>query len=52
MDFYLDVPLKRNALVITDTELRLIATAAIIGDNSCPVNGYSKPAANGIPNAL
>ena len=37
--FYLDVPLKRSALVITDTELRLIASAAIIGDNNCPVNG-------------
>ena len=30
---------KRNALVMTDTELRLIASAAIIGDSSQPVNG-------------
>ena len=26
---------------MTDAELRLIAKAAIIGDNSQPVNGYS-----------
>lgn len=31
--------LSRNALVITDTEDRLIAAAAIIGDNSVPVSG-------------
>jgi len=31
--------LKRNALVITDTELKLMATAAIIGDSNHPVNG-------------
>jgi len=30
---------SRNALVITDKELRLIATAAIIGESSQPVNG-------------
>ena len=30
---------KRNALVITETELRLIASAAIIGDSSQPVKG-------------
>jgi uncharacterized protein (DUF305 family) len=30
---------RRSALVITDTELRLIASAAIIGVSSQPVNG-------------
>lgn len=31
--------LSRKALVITETEDRLIAAAAIIGDNSVPVSG-------------
>jgi len=43
---------RRNALVITETELRLIASAATIGDSSQPVNGNSTPAASGTPNAL
>lgn len=30
---------KRSALEITDAELRLIASAAIIGDSNNPVNG-------------
>lgn len=31
-------PLRsRNALLMTDTELRLMARAATIGDSSCPV---------------
>jgi hypothetical protein len=47
-----DAFLNLNALVITDTELRLIASAAIIGDRSCPVSGYSTPAAKGMPSAL
>ena len=37
---------------ITDTELKLIASAAISGDNSQPVIGYNTPAAIGMPNAL
>jgi DNA-binding PadR family transcriptional regulator len=41
-----------SALVMTDAELRLIASAAIIGDSSQPVRGYSTPAASGIPSAL
>ena len=45
-------PRKRSALVITDTELRLIASAANIGDSSQPVNAYSTPAASGTPIAL
>jgi hypothetical protein len=32
---------KRKALPITDAELKLIARAAIVGDNSQPVRGYS-----------
>ena len=34
---------SRSALLTTETELRLIANAAIIGDNSQPVNGNSTP---------
>ena len=30
---------SRKALDMTDTELKLIASAAIMGDNSHPVNG-------------
>lgn len=44
--------LKRNALKITDAELKLIANAAIIGDRSHPVNGYKTPAAIGTPMPL
>lgn len=44
--------LSRSALVITETELRLIAKAATMGDNSMPFTGYNKPAASGIPSAL
>ncbi len=49
---YFPPPRSRSALVMTETELRLIASAAIIGDNSLPVNGYSSPAASGMPRAL
>jgi len=41
-----------SELVITDTELKLIAAAAIIGDNSIPKKGYNTPAAIGIPAML
>ena len=34
---------SRNALLTTATELRLVANAAIIGDNSQPVNGNGTP---------
>ena len=37
---------------MTDTEDRLIAAAAIIGDSKVPVSGYSTPAAIGMPAAL
>ncbi len=43
---------RRRALVMTDTDDRLIAAAAIIGDSRVPVNGYSTPAATGMPMAL
>src|SRR5438874_3401586 len=43
---------KRSAFVITETDERLIASAAMIGLNSQPIRGYSTPAANGIANAL
>jgi hypothetical protein len=43
---------KRNELAITETELKLIAKAAIIGDKSIPKNGYNSPAAIGIPSVL
>lgn len=44
--------LSRNAFVTTDTELKLMAAAAIIGESSSPKNGYSTPAAIGTPTAL
>ena len=44
-----DQSLSRSALPITDAELKLIASAAISGDNSQPVSGYSTPAAIGTP---
>jgi hypothetical protein len=43
---------SRSALVMTDTDDRLIAAAAIIGDSRRPVTGYSSPAAIGTPSAL
>ena len=44
--------LRRMALLITDTELKLMAAAAIIGDSSRPKKGYSTPAAIGTPSTL
>ena len=43
---------SRSALPITDTELKDMAAAAIIGDSSRPNTGYSTPAATGTPSAL
>ncbi len=43
--------LSLSELLITETELKLIA-AAIIGDNSIPKNGYKAPAAMGTPAEL
>ena len=46
--------LARNlkALATTETDERLIANAAIIGESSSPVQGHSTPAAIGTPRAL
>jgi len=44
--------LSLSELPITETELKLIAAAAIIGDNSIPKKGYSTPAAIGTPAVL
>ena len=43
---------KRSALVITETELKLMAAAAKMGLSSIPKNGYRTPAAIGTPIAL
>ena len=44
---------RRRALAMTDTELKLMAAAAIIGLSSrCAEIGYSTPAAIGTPRAL
>lgn len=41
-----------NALAITETLLKLIAAAAIIGLSNTPKIGYSSPAATGMPSVL
>lgn len=43
---------RRSALPITETELKLMAAAAIIGLRRIPKKGYSAPAASGMPRAL
>lgn len=45
-------PRNRKAFEITETEERLMAAAAIIGDSNRPKAGYSTPAAIGTPTAL
>src|SRR6185369_3068096 len=44
--------LRRSALVMTETELKLMAAAAIVGWSSRSKNGYRTPAAIGTPSAL
>ena len=44
--------LNLREFVITDTELKLIASAAIMGERSIPKKGYNNPAAMGIPSIL
>ena len=44
--------LNRSEFKITETELKLIATAAIMGDNKIPNIGYKRPAATGMPSTL
>lgn len=46
------MPRKRSELPITDTEDRLIAAAAIMGDSRTPKNGNRMPAATGTPAEL
>lgn len=43
---------NRKAFSKTDTELKVIAAAAIIGFNNGPPNRYRIPIANGIPATL
>lgn len=43
---------NRSALLITDTELKLIAAAAMMGESSNPKSGYKTPAAMGMPSTL
>jgi hypothetical protein len=43
---------RRRALVITETELKLMAAAAKMGLSRIPKNGYRTPAAMGTPMAL
>jgi hypothetical protein len=50
--FHTFAPRSRSALPITDTDEKLIAAAASIGDSSHPVQGKSTPAAIGTPAAL
>jgi hypothetical protein len=45
-------PRSRSALTTTDTDARLIASAASIGLSSQPNTRYSAPAATGTPSAL
>ena len=44
--------LNLSELPITETELKLIANAAIIGDKRIPKKGYKTPAAMGTPSTL
>lgn len=44
--------LRRSALAMTDTELRLMAALAIIGLSKRPKSGYNAPAAMGTPTTL
>ena len=44
--------LNLKEFAITETELTLIAAAAIIGDNKIPKNGNNIPVAIGTPNTL
>ena len=51
-DSYMDVVRSRSALEITDTDEKLMASAAISGLRSSPLMGYKTPAASGMPSAL
>jgi len=49
---YRRAPRRRSALLTTDTDDKLIASAAIIGLSNRPKTGYSTPAAIGTPMLL
>ena len=49
---YISAARSRKALPMTDTELRLMAAAAIMGLSKMPNTGKSTPAAIGIPTLL
>ena len=49
---YSFILLNLNEFTITETELKLMAAAAIIGDNNNQNTGYNTPAATGMPNTL
>ena len=49
---YIFVLLNLKEFAITETELKLIAAAAIIGLSKRPKAGYKTPAATGTPAAL
>jgi len=50
--FYILKLLNRNEFIITETELKLIAAAAIIGESKIPKTGYNIPEATEIPKTL
>lgn len=50
--FYNSTRLSLSELPITETELKLMAAAAIMGDNRIPKKGYNTPAAMGTPAVL
>lgn len=43
---------RRSALLITETELNVMAALARIGPSNNPKNGYNTPAAMGTPTEL
>ena len=43
---------RRLALVTTDSDEAAMAAAAMVGDSTIPKNGYSSPAATGMPMVL
>ena len=49
---YSFTPRSRDAFAITLTDDSAMAAAAMIGDSRMPKNGYSTPAATGMPSAL
>jgi hypothetical protein len=49
---YISTDRKLNEFIITETKLKLIAKAAIIGDKSKPKVGNKTPAAIGMPKVL